>query len=78
MSEEHAHCWPGSGPGTRGRSNRASLLGSVVGAIANLVVIHDGVERFYPHGVNVPVQDYPLGAVVGHVGQVSHDGREEA
>lgn len=43
-----------------------------------LVVIHDGVEGLDPHGVYVPVQDDPLGAVVRDVGQVPHDGGEEA
>lgn len=42
--------------------------------VTYLVVIHDRVERLNPHGVYVPVQDNPLGTVVGDVGQVPHDG----
>ena len=58
----------------------AVLGGSALGSRAPLylVVIHDGVEGLDPHGVYVPVQDDPLGAVVRDVGQVPHDGGEEA
>ena len=44
----------------------------------NLVVIHDGVERFDPHRVYVPIQDDPLGAIMSDVGQVPHYGGEKA
>lgn len=46
--------------------------------VTYLVVIHDRVERLNPHGVYVPVQDNPLGTIVGDVGQVPHDGGEQA
>lgn len=45
---------------------------------AYLVVIHDSVERLDPHGVDVPIQHDPLGAIVSDVGQVPHDRGEEA
>ena len=45
--------------------------------MTDLVVIHDSVERFYPHGIDVSVQYYPLGPVVTEVGNVSHNGGEE-
>ena len=43
----------------------------------NLVVIHDSVERLNPHGVDVSIQDDPLGAVIAEVGQVPHDAGEQ-
>ena len=46
--------------------------------VDHLVVIHDRVERLDPHRINVPVQHNPLGRVAGEVGQVPHDGGEEA
>ena len=45
---------------------------------ADLVVIHDCVEGLDPHGVNVPVQHDPLGVVISQVGEVSHNGGEQA
>ena len=39
---------------------------------------HDGVEGLDPHGIDVAVEDDPLGTVGGEVGLVSHDGGEEA
>lgn len=39
----------------------------------HLIVIHDSVERLYPHRVNISIQYYPLGVVPSHVGKVSHD-----
>ena len=42
-----------------------------------LIVIHDSVERLYPHGVNISIQNYPFGAIIAHVGQVTHNGGEE-
>ena len=39
---------------------------------------HDCVEGLDPHGVDVAVEDDPLGTVGGEVGLVSHDGGEEA
>lgn len=49
----------------------------VTGKGEDLVVIHDGVEGLDPHGINVTIQYDPLGAITGHVGQVSHDHREQ-
>ena len=45
---------------------------------ADLVVIHDCVEGLDPHGVNVPVQHDPLGVAISQVGEVSHNGGEQA
>ena len=39
---------------------------------------HDCVEGLDPHGVDVAVEDDPLGTVGGEVGLVAHDGGEEA
>ena len=44
----------------------------------DLVVIHDRVERFDPHGVDVAVQENPLGPLALQVGDVAHDAAEQA
>ena len=43
----------------------------------DLVVIHDCVEGFNPHRVNVSIQDNPLRSIWCQVSQVSHDHREQ-
>lgn len=50
-----------------------SILATYHPVLADLVVIHDGIERLDPHWVNVSIQHYPLGVVSSHVGHVSHD-----
>lgn len=30
----------------------------------NLIIVHNRVKRLNPHGVNVPVQNYPFGAIM--------------
>ena len=50
----------------------------VAGQSQDLVVVHHGVERLDPHGVDVPVQHDPFGTVSDGVGKVSHDHREQA
>lgn len=45
----------------------------------HLVVIHDSVEGFYPHGVYVSIQNNPLGPVMAHLScQLPHSGGEQA
>lgn len=53
-------------------------VGSGVAGPSHLVVVHNSVERLDPHGVYVSIEHDPLGAVVSDVGQVPHDGGEEA
>lgn len=43
----------------------------------NLIVIHDRVQGLDPHGVDVSIEDDPLGPLMRDVGQVTHRGREE-
>ena len=43
----------------------------------DLVVVHDGVERLDPHGVDVSVQHDPARVVARHLSEVSHDHREQ-
>ena len=42
-----------------------------------LVVVHHRVERFNPHGINVPVQNNPLGPEVWGVWLLSHQRRQQ-
>jgi len=46
--------------------------------ISHLIVIHDSVERLYPHWVDVAVENDPLRSVVRHVRQIAHDARKES
>ena len=57
-----------------GRVERDAL---VAGQSQDLVVVHDGVERLDPHGVDVSVQHDPFGPVPCHAGQISHTHREQ-
>lgn len=43
-----------------------------------LVVVHERVEGLDPHGVDVAIQDDPLGSVASHVGLVAHQAGEKA
>lgn len=45
---------------------------------SHLVVIHDCVEWFNPHWIDVSVQNNPLGSTVADIGQFAHDAGEEA
>lgn len=42
-----------------------------------LIIIHDCIQRLNPHGINVSIQHYPFGTVVGHIGHITHDAREQ-
>ena len=42
-----------------------------------LVVIHDSVQRLNPHWIYVTIQYNPLGPIVGDVGKLPHDRREQ-
>ena len=42
-----------------------------------LIIVHDSVQGLDPHGVNVSIENNPLGAVVIDVRKISHDGGEQ-
>jgi hypothetical protein len=42
-----------------------------------LVIIHNCVQRFNPHGVNVTIQDNPFWVITSQIGLVSHYYREQ-
>ena len=44
----------------------------------NFVVVHDGVERLDPHGVDIPVQQNPFRTGMSYVRQLSHHVTENA
>jgi len=42
-----------------------------------LVIIHNCVQRFNPHGVNITIQDNPFWVITSQIGLVSHYYREQ-
>ena len=59
---------------THGGAERDTL---VTGKRQHLVVVHDGVERFDPHGIDVTIEHDPFGTVVLDDTHVSHDHGEQ-
>ena len=52
---------------------------SLEGSVRRLVVVHDAVHRLDPVGVEVPVEEDPLGVLdVRHVGELAHVVRKQA
>lgn len=45
--------------------------------VCHLVIIHDGIERFDPHWVNISIKYDPLGMIISQVRHVSHDTGEQ-
>ena len=63
--EDETHCW------CQGNS-------FVTGQSQDLVVIHDSVEGFNPHRIDITIQYNPFGAIMSDVGEISHNCGKQA